>query len=88
MLGSLHNDVVDVEPVMPMALQVRFLDGTMGHVRFEPSRLTDVFKALKDPKMSAQARIEAGAVTWPGNLDLAPDAVYAEIKSRGEWILR
>ena len=81
-------DVVDVQPVMPMALQVRFADGTAGQVRFEPSHLTGVFEALKDPIVFAQARIEAGAVTWPGNLDLAPDAMYAEIKSHGEWVLR
>ena len=81
-------DVVDVQPVMPMALQVRFADGTAGLVRFEPSHLTGVFETLKDPIVFAQARIEAGAVTWPGNLDLAPDAMYAEIKSHGEWILR
>ena len=81
-------DVVDVRPVMPMALQVWFADGTTGQVRFEPSHLTGVFEALKDPNVFVQARIEAGAVTWPGDLDLAPDAMYAEIKSRGEWVLR
>ena len=84
----MEYDVVDVQPVLPMALQVRFADGTAGQVRFEPSHLTGVFEVLKDPIVFAQARIEAGAVTWPGDLDLAPDAMYAEIKSRGEWILR
>ena len=81
-------DVVEVQPVLPMALQVRFADGTAGRVRFEPSHLTGVFEALKDPIVFAQARVEAGAVTWPGDLDLAPDAMYAEIKSHGEWVLR
>jgi Protein of unknown function (DUF2442) len=57
-------------------------------VRFESSHLTGVFTALKDPALFAQAHIESGAVTWPGDLDLAPDAMYAEIKSRGEWVLR
>ena len=81
-------DVVDVQPVLPMALQVRFADGTAGQVRFEVSHFTGVFEALKDPTVFAQARVESGAVTWPGNLDLAPDAMYAEIKSHGEWVLR
>jgi hypothetical protein len=84
----MNHDVIDVQPVMPMALQVRFADGTAGQVRFEPSHLTGVFEALKDPIVFAQARVVAGAVTWPGDLDLAPDAMYAEIKSRGEWVLR
>ncbi len=81
-------DVVDVQQATPRALWVKFAGGTTGQVRFEPSHLTGVFEALKDPIVFAQARIEAGAVTWPGDLDLAPDAMYAEIKSHGEWILR
>jgi Protein of unknown function (DUF2442) len=84
----MEYDVVEVQPVLPMALQVRFADGTAGRVRFEPSHLTGVFEALKDPIVFAQARIEAGAVTWPGDLDLAPDAMYAEFKCHGEWVLR
>ncbi len=80
-------DVVDVQPLTPTALQVRFADGTAGELRFEPSHLTGVFEALKDPIVFAQARIEAGAVTWPDDLDLAPNVMYAEIKSHGKWIL-
>lgn len=81
-------DVIDVQVEMPTALQVRFADGTAGLVRFEPSHLTGVFEALKDPTVFVQARVEAGAVTWPGDLDLAPDAMYAEIKAHGECVLR
>jgi hypothetical protein len=84
----MEYDVVEVKPLTPMTLQVRFADGTAGQVRFEPSHLTGVFEALKDPIIFARARVVAGAVTWPGDLDLAPDAMYAEIKSHGEWVLR
>ena len=84
----MEYDAIDVQPLPPMALQVRFADGTAGQVRFEPSHLTGVFEVLKDPVEFAQARVEAGAVTWPCNLYLAPDAMYAEIKSHGEWVLR
>ena len=31
--------------------------------------------------------VEHGAVTWPGELDLAPDAMYREIKKNGFWKL-
>lgn len=81
-------DVIHVAPVMPLALEIRFTDGTIGQVRFESTHLTGVFKALKNPLVFAQVFIEAGAVTWPDNLDLASDAMYAEIKSHGEWVLR
>jgi len=46
-----------------------------------------VFAALADPALFAQAYIEHGVVTWPGELDLAPDAMYAEVKQHGEWKL-
>lgn len=80
-------DVVHVETTAPLALQVQFADGTVGKVQFEPSHLTGVFATLRDPAIFNQAYIDDGAVAWPGNLDLAPDAMYAEIKARGEWVL-
>ena len=81
-------DVIEVKPVAPLALEVRFADGTCGRVSFEQSHLTGVFAALKDPCLFMQARVEDGAVTWPGNLDLAPDAMYVQIKQNGHWVLR
>jgi hypothetical protein len=47
-----------------------------------------VFAALADPNVFSQAFVLYGAVTWPGELDLAPDAMYDEIRANGEWILR
>ena len=80
--------VISVKPIPPLALAVRFQDGTEGNVRFEPSHLNCVFEKLKDPEVFLQARIEFGTVTWPGDVDLAPDAMYKEIKKAGEWVLR
>ncbi|HWE85379.1 MAG TPA: DUF2442 domain-containing protein [Terracidiphilus sp.] len=80
--------IISVDPKPPLALAVRFLDGTEGTVRFEPSYLSGVFEALKDPEIFRQVRVDMGAVTWPGEIDLAPDAMYLEIKRSGEWVLR
>lgn len=81
-------DVVEVKPQAPLALHVKFADGTSGSVRFEASHLTGVFEALKDPSVFNRVYVESGAVLWPGDLDLAPDAMYREIKLHGEWVLR
>ena len=81
-------DVIEVKAVAPLALQVRFADGTEGKVQFETTHLTGVFSVLKDPKLFQQAHIEDGAVAWPGKSDLAPDAMYDSIKSNGIWLLR
>ena len=80
-------EVVDVKTISPLSIQVTFSDGTSGRVVFETSHLTGVFEVLKDPEIFRQAYIEHGAVTWPGNIDLAPDAMYQAIKQTGEWIL-
>ena len=84
----MHWDVISVKAQLPLALAVQFADGTEGRVRFEPSHLTGVFAALTSPHMFTQVYIEDGAVAWPGEIDLAPDAVYDAIKTTGEWVLR
>lgn len=81
-------DVVEVKVEAPLSLQVRFSDGTQGRVRFELSYLTGVFQALKEHAVFAQVHVDGGAVAWPGELDLAPDAMYDAIKRHGEWVLR
>jgi len=46
-----------------------------------------VFAALRDEKLFQQMRVILGAVTWPGDLDLAPDAMQRAIKEQGQWIV-
>lgn len=82
--------VVAVEALPGFRLQVRFVDGTEGNVDLKgliQSPDAGVFAVLADPSIFEQAYIEFGAVTWPGEIDLAPDAMYAEIKATGTWIL-
>jgi hypothetical protein len=69
-------------------LAVDFADGTNGVVDASGLILSPnagVFSRLRDPILFEQVYISFGAVTWPGNLDLAPDAMYDEIKAHGEW---
>lgn len=80
-------DVVEVKVIAPLVLTVRFADGTVGKVQFEKTHMTGVFEMLKDPRVFQQAFVDAGAVAWPGNIDLAPDAMYQAIKDHGEWVL-
>lgn len=68
--------------------KVRFKDGVQGVVRFEPSYFTGVSEALKDTEFFKQVFIEGGAVTWPGGIDLASEAMHDEIERHGEWVLR
>ena len=68
-------------------MHVRFLDGLEGMVRYEPSFFRGVFAHLTDARRFAEARVESGAVTWPGELDLAPDRMHRDIADYGECVL-
>jgi hypothetical protein len=82
-------EVVDVRVLPDFRLCVRFADGTGGEVDLSGLLAAEdvgVFEPLRDPRVFAQAGIVDGAVTWPGELDLAPDAMYDEIRDHGFWI--
>ena len=81
-------DVTDVKVIEHLELQVQFADGLVGTVRFEPSHLSGVFEALRDPAFFQQVAVSHGAVTWPGELDMAPDAMYDAIQEHQEWVLQ
>ena len=83
----MYWDVVEVKPVSDLTLAVRFEDGVLGKVRFLASHLTGVFACLKDPDFFKKVFVCEGVVTWPGELDLAPDAMHDEIQRHGEWVL-
>jgi hypothetical protein len=84
--------VRDVRVVDQGVLDVQFVDGTRGVVDLRP--LLDradvnetVFGPLRDPDFFSRVGVHLGAVEWPGEIDLAPDAMYDEIRAHGQWIL-
>jgi hypothetical protein len=80
-----------VEALDGYRLHVYFIDGLEGEVDMaEMVHAPDagVFAVLADPDLFAQVYVELGAVTWPGELDLAPDAMHDEIKKNGVWRLK
>ncbi len=78
----MYWDIVELRIEGERTLWVRFIDGTFGLVRFSIEFCTGVFEPLKDPEFFKQAFILDGVVTWPGDLDIAPDAMYHEIKKK------
>jgi len=67
-------------------LWARFLDGTEGVVDLSAlvqSPNAGVFAGLRNPAIFARAFLEMGVVTWPGGLDIAPDAMHTEILRTG-----
>lgn len=73
-------------------LDVEFVDGVRGTVDLR-SRLgqADIigtaWEPLRDAAFFARAAVHLGAVEWPGEIDLAPDVMYDQIRAHGQWIL-
>jgi len=78
----MYWDVIEVQPKPDYSLFVRFKDGLEGQVHLSPEKLTGVLEPLKNPDFFQRVFIDNGAVAWPGEIDLAPDAMYAEIADR------
>ncbi len=83
----MNYDVVQVIAVGHLRLSIRFRDGLQGEVIFKESHLKGVFEVLKKPEIFSQVDCENGFVEWPGEVDLAPDAMYKEIEKNGRWEL-
>jgi len=78
----MYWDIVEVTPKSDYSQFVRFKDGLEGLVRLREEQLSGVLAALKDRQFFERVFIDQGAVAWPGDIDLAPDAMYAEVSGK------
>ena len=80
-------DVTEIKLAGEFAIAVRFKDGVEGVVQFLPSFFRGVFSHLREPSEFKKVMVVDGVVTWPGELDLAPDAMHDQLEKNGEWLL-
>jgi hypothetical protein len=86
----MYWDVINVKPLGDYTLSVKFQDGLEGEVdmaKLVKSPNAGVFAKLADPAEFARVYVEDGVVMWPGELDLAPDAMHHQIKDNRTWVL-
>lgn len=79
-----------VKPLPDYELEVEFNDGTHGFVEMIKLITSDkagVFAVLQDKALFNKVHLEYGVLTWPGEIDLAPDAMFDAIKQNGRWVL-
>lgn len=62
-------------------VRVVFADGEVRDVDVTPLLDTPAFSLLRDPAMFEQVAVDAqtGTITWPGDVDLDPDVIYAAL---------
>ncbi len=73
-----------VEALPGYRLHVSFLDGLQGVVdmgELIASSEAGLFAALRDVATFNQAFVRLGAVCWPRDIDIAPDAIHAQIEA-------
>ena len=76
------KDIVEVRPLIPYKVHLRFEDGVEGEV--DLAKMIDfsgVFAPLKDRREFAKVRVhpELGTIVWPNGADLDPDVLHAEV---------
>lgn len=82
--------VLSVKVISPGKIEVVFNDGLQDAADLNDLIRADnagVFVTLRDANVFAQVYVDHGAVTWPGDIDLAPDALHARIKAQGTAVL-
>ena len=78
----MYWDVVEVKPEPGFSLFVRFRDGVTGTIKLRLEGLNGILAPLRDESFFQQVFIDHGAVTWPGEIDLAPDAMYDDVTNQ------
>lgn len=76
-------EIVEAKPADGFRLFLRFKDGVSGFVDLSPYAGHGVFSAWLEPGFFQQVTVtDAGALEWPGGLDLCPDALYMRITGK------
>jgi uncharacterized protein DUF2442 len=72
--------VTGVAVIGDHVLRLLFSDGTVGDVDFSAEHWTGVLEPLNDTAYFDQVAVdaEAGTVTWPDGIDLAPEPLYKQ----------
>ena len=78
----MYWDLIEVKSESEHWLSLRFKDGLTGRLQLRPDDLTGALAPLRDPHFFDQVFIDCGAVAWPGEIDLAPDAMYSEVSGK------
>ena len=76
----MYWNVVEVNAEPDHCLRVRFADGLCGRIRLAPEEMQGALAPLRDPHYFSQVFLDHGAVAWPGEIDLAPDAMYSQVQ--------
>jgi hypothetical protein len=78
---SIAAEMVAVIARPAHTVRIVFADGEVRDVDITPLLDTPAFSPLRDPALFEQVKIDerTGTITWPGDVDLDPDVIYAAL---------
>jgi hypothetical protein len=78
------HTVMELRAERNYTLWLRFDDGLEGHVYLGDLITTQSFGTLSDEEKFRRAAIDpvSNAITWEGELNLDPDALYRDVMSK------
>ncbi len=75
--------IIEAVPRGNYKLFLRFEDGVVGELDLSALAGRGVFATWRQPGVFERLTVtEAGAVEWPGEVDLCPDALYMRLTGR------
>ena len=77
--------VTEAKALQDYRLWLRFSDGSEGNVDLQDFILGDsrpIVAALRDPVVFEALRVEMDTVVWKNGFDLAPEFLYARVRTR------
>lgn len=77
-------EVVEVETRGGYRVWLRFADGTDGEVDIAEllGTFSGVFEPLREKSFFDRFRVEWDTLAWPGEIDIAPEALYEAATGR------
>ena len=78
---AIAPEMVAVIPRPEHTVRIVFADGEVRDVDITPLLDTPAFSPLRDQAIFSQVKVdeETGTITWPGDVDLDPDVIYAAL---------
>jgi hypothetical protein len=78
---AIAPEMVAVIPRSGHTVRILFADGEVRDVDITPLLDTPAFSPLRDPAVFERVTVDerTGTITWPGDVDLDPDVIYAAL---------
>lgn len=71
-------EILTVNVLPEYQLQLQFSTGERRLFDMRPYLTFPIFQKLQNPAFFALAKVDYGTIVWPGDIDIAPETLYAE----------